>query len=71
MQVVNLMLNQIHQRQLLVSLLLTKQCMYIKEKYNVLNKVYHEMALKNNKMLCLNELLKTAKTFDTNKSSTW
>lgn len=41
------------------------QTLYVKEKYNVSNEAYHEMAMINTGMPRLNELLKTAKTLDT------
>ena len=41
------------------------QTLYVKEKYNVLNEAYHEMAMVNTGMPRLNELSKSAKTLDT------
>lgn len=39
--------------------------MCVKEKYNLSNEAYHEMAMVNPAMPRLNTLLKTAKTLDT------
>ena len=40
------------------------QTLYVKEKYNLSNEAYHEMAMINAGMPRLNALLKTARTLD-------
>ena len=45
------------------------QTLYVKERFNLSNEAYHEMAMVNTGMPRLNTLLKTAKTLDTKSSS--